>query len=76
MKYKVFKRCTKKSNKIFTMKRKTKELQIMLDDVDITIKDHWYGLPLNDPYIIIKNKNGINYSMSIDVKNLIKKLNN
>ena len=73
MKYKVFKRCGKYYDEIFTKEKETKEIHIELDGVTIHISEQQIGMPLDQPQVFISVKSGLSYSMALST--LIKKLN-
>lgn len=72
MKFKAFKRCRKYTD-IYTKEKETKELQIELDGVRISVTEHQYGVPINDPWIDITVK-GKNITYSMGLSTFIKKI--
>lgn len=66
MKYKVFKKCNKNYEEIYTREKETKEVQLDLDKVRILITEHQCGIPTGETWIEIAVKDkSTTYCMSL-----------
>lgn len=71
MKYKVFKKCTKDFESIFTEEKEVKEIQIQFDGINITITEHQLDIPLKNPCVMIETEQGGCY---MNLSTLIEKI--
>ena len=66
MKYKVFKRVTRKYEEKFSRERQTDEMHINVNGVEIHIIEQQAGYPLDKAYVHVRIPNGYGYDMDFD----------
>lgn len=66
MKYKVFKRVTRKYEEKFSKEKKTDEIHINVNGAKISIAEHQLGSPIDEPYVHISIPNGYSYGMDFN----------
>ena len=72
MKYKVFEKCTKDGEYIYSKQKEIKEIHIEFDNgVVINITEHQFDIPLKEACVDILTKNGETY---INLSTLINKV--